>query len=359
MPLIVVVGAGIAGLATALAVAGSADVVVLERRSAHEANAGAGIQLSPNAVKALRAIGVADRVAACAVAPTALVVRSGRRVVTRLSYRGLMQERFGAPYLTASRAALHEALADAVADRGVAVRYACAVERVEPGEGGILVPAVGRADLVVAADGVQSPLRARIVGDAPQATGWTAWRGSGDAVAGDETDLVLGAGHHLVRYPLSDASENCVLIARDRHGPDTIARTDTGHFMGDVADWKPWSIRVRPAEFHAGRIAFAGDAAHAMLPFLAQGGAAALEDAAVLGIAVGRHGAGEAAVDAYATARRRRVVRIAALAEAQGRIYHLPFPLAQARDLALARFGPEGIARRMAFIWSWSPDEAG
>lgn len=357
MPLVVVVGAGIGGLAAALALNGIADVIVLERRGAQAANAGAGIQISPNAFKALRAIGAADRVAATACAPDALVVRSGGRVVVRVAYRPAMEQRYGAPYLTASRAALHAALGDEAAALRIEVRYDVATDEIEFVPGGCHVPGIAdRADLVVAADGIASSLRAKIVGDAPRETGWTAWRGNGRVAEGNETDLVLGSGHHLVRYPLSDENENCVLVARDARGPQIVARTATGAMMADVETWMAWPMRVRlPHVYHRGRVAFVGDGAHAMLPFLAQGGAMALEDAAVLGAMVRAHGLTDAALEAYGNARSSRVARVAAQAARQGSIYHMAAPLSLARDIALRRLGAQGVYKRMDWIYGWHP----
>lgn len=357
--MIVVVGAGIAGLASALALAEAGEVLVLERRSRIAANAGAGIQLSPNAVKALRSLGAADGVAASAHPPDGLVVRTAApdASVVRLSYRPLMEERYGASYLTASRLGLHDALSACVAERGIEIRYDAVVTTVREDGGGCIVDGCeGRADLVIAADGVNSAVRRAVVGDAPRPTGWVAWRGRGHA-NGADTELVLGSGHHLVRYALNDREANCVLIASERgRGVTGVARTPTGRLMADVADWTPWPIAVRPHHaFARGRVGFVGDSAHAMLPFLAQGAAMALEDAAVLAVAVAAHGPTPHALAHYAATRRARTVAIAAKSQRQGSIYHLPFPFDRARNLAMRRLGPDAILARVDPIYGWTP----
>ncbi|WP_108659447.1 FAD-dependent oxidoreductase [Acuticoccus kandeliae] len=359
--MIIVVGAGIAGLSAALALSDANRVLVLERRAAIAANAGAGIQLSPNAVKALRAIGAEARVDAIAARPNALAVYGAgeRRAITRLPYDARFEARFGAPYLTASRAALHTALlTEAEARPSIEIRYDCEVERVA--EDGSAVRLAGEeiaATLVIAADGVNSRIRQRLVGDSAADTGWIAWRGKGRTSPGGGTELVLGDGHHVVRYALTDEDENCVLVAPEaQRTPEALATTSTGPTIADVADWAPWPMRVRPRHiYESGGVAFVGDAAHAMLPFLAQGGAMAIEDAAVLGAMVRLHGVGPAALGAYAAARRPRTQRLARQTVQQGRIYHMPAPLTLARDFAMRQLGAKGILARVDWIYRWAP----
>jgi salicylate hydroxylase len=357
--MIVVVGGGIAGLACALALSDVADVLVVERRAAVAANAGQGIQLSPNAVKALRAVGAEEAVRDVATAPTGLTIRSAGRSapVVRVAYED-METRYGAPYLTASRAALHDALRETAETRpSVAIAFDTRARRVSSAGGRVIVEGVdAAAALVVAADGVRSDLRTALVGDTPQGSGWIAWRGRGRP-AGTDTELVMATGHHLVRYALSESEDNCVLIARERgRTPEALARTGSGEHLADVDGWMPWTMRTRPRHvFRAGPVAFAGDAAHAMLPFLAQGGAMALEDAASLRGAVKAHGIGPAALAAYESARRPRTKRVASQADSQGGIYHLPLPLCLARDEVMRRLGPDAVRRRVDWIWRWSP----
>lgn len=359
--MIVIVGAGIAGLAAALALCDVADVLVIERRSEVAANAGAGIQLSPNAVKALRVLGAEEPVRAVAAEPTGLCVRAAGRAepIVRVPYDA-MEATYGAVYLTASRAALYRALRETAATRPrIAFRFDTRASRVSfRGGKAFAEGADGPADLVIAADGVRSDLRAALVGDNPRETGWVAWRGRGTP-AGTDTELVMAPGHHLVRYALSEQDDNAVLVAKERGGsPEQLARTGSGRHLADVADWVPWPMRVRPRHvFRAGPVALIGDAAHGMLPFLAQGGAMALEDAAVLRWAILTHGMGPAALAAYDGARRPRTMRVAAQAESQGGIYHMGVPFSLARDAVMRRLGPAGVRSRVDWIYRWSPPE--
>jgi len=358
--MILVVGAGIAGLSAALALAPYGDVVVAERRSAVAANAGAGIQLSPNAVKSLGAIGAREAVAARASRPSGLEVQAaGRRgSLVRLDYGAAIERRFGAPYLTAARADLAAALAEACAGRpSITIRHDFAVETLTPVEGGLLAPGLDEpAAFVVAADGVSSALRAKAFGDAPEDTPYIAWRGTAPDNGSPFTELTLARDAHLVRYAIAGDRDNMVLIAGNRLSPEMLASRPLGPRLAGVPGWTPWPIRVRRRlRFNTGAMALTGDAAHAMPPFLAQGGALAIEDAAVLGAAVATHGLSAAAASAYAAARRDRVRRIAAQTGRQGVIYHLASPMSLARDAVMRRMGPGGILSQVGWIYAFEP----
>ncbi len=354
---ILVVGAGIAGLSAALALSPFGDVIVVERRSAAAANRGAGIQLSPNAVAALEAIGARDAVEAVSTRPDGLVIRTAGRSAPNaaLEYNSL-SARYGFPYLTASRDALHGALLAAAARHpNIEIRYDAPVERLEGGT--IWRAGKVAAEFVVAADGVNSAIRHVMEGDAPRETGAVAWRGT---AAGDDarhTRLTLAQGAHLVRYALKGLADNIVLVTGSavRH-PDALATHPLGPEIADVTGWTPWPIKVRPRHrYGTGSLAYVGDAAHAMPPFLAQGGAMALEDAAVLGHAVREHGLTGAARAPYAAAREPRTRRLATQTDRQGMIYHMPVPLSFARDFAMRRAGEAGVTRRVDWIYGWRP----
>lgn len=358
--MILVVGAGIAGLSCALALAPYGDVVVAERRSAAAANVGAGIQLSPNAVKALAAIGARDAVAARASRPAALEVRAaGRRSpLVRLDYDAGIERRFGAPYLTAARADLYAGLAEACAGHpSITVRHDLPVDAITFTADGFRAENLGEpAAFVVAADGVNSAIREKLFGDVAEETADIAWRGTAPQDGSPHTELTLASGAHLVRYAMAGGRDNMVLIAGRRRHPDAFASGPLGPRIAGVSSWTPWPIKVRRrARFHLGGAVLAGDASHAMPPFLAQGGAMAIEDAAVLGAAVATHGPTAAAAAAYAEARRARIRRVAAQTERQGAIYHLAPPLSLARDAVMRRLGPGAILAQVGWIYGFEP----
>lgn len=359
--MILVVGAGIAGLSAALALAPFGEVLVAERRPSAAANAGAGIQLTPNAVKAMAAIGAGEEVAARASRPAGLTVAAagGGAPLTRLDF-GEMEATFGAPYLTASRADLAAGLLAAVAaEAHITVRYDSAVTRLEERPAGWHVPEMALdAAFVVVADGVASPLRAALCNERARDSGFVAWRGTAPDDGGRDTRLTLGAGCHLVRYALAGRADNIVFVTKGERPPETFSRTPIATALSGAGDFTPWPIRAMPAPRFALRDgAFVGDASHAMPPFLAQGGAMAIEDAAVLRAAVATHGLATAAGTAYATARTERVRRLAAQTQRQGTIYHLAPPFALARDIAMRRLGPRGILSQVGWVYGFTPSQ--
>lgn len=356
---VTVVGGGIAGLAAALALAPNVPVRVLERRASAATNEGAGIQLSPNAMKALVAIGAADAVAKAAHRPCGLSIRSGRTEVVRVPY-DTMEVRFGAPSFVLARAALHDALLTAAARHGnIEVVADAGVSRVAGDANGWRIDNGTVAPFLVAADGVSSTVRTIVAGDAPHETGWIAWRAM---TAGGAPDTVLSmvGGAHLVTYAApTDAQANVVYIAPERARPPTSPVGPLAPLLRSASGFSPWPVKVRQRHLWTlRRLAFVGDASHAMRPYLAQGAAMALEDAAVLGAAVAQHGPTEAALNVYRKWRAPRVRRVADQSFRQGMIYHLAAPLSFARNVAMARTGASGILDRLEWLYGWTPDVA-
>ncbi len=130
--------------------------------------------------------------------------------------------------------------------------------------------------------------------------------------------------------------------------------------LGAVDEWRKWALFTVPdgGDWTKGPIALLGDAAHAMLPFAAQGAGMAIEDAAVLAKCLGetQNEAGPsilAALQRYARARRPRVMRMQRTARQQGRIYHLRGPAAFARDLVIKAMGAQRMLARQDWIFDW------
>jgi salicylate hydroxylase len=122
--------------------------------------------------------------------------------------------------------------------------------------------------------------------------------------------------------------------------------------------WQRWSLYDRPLPhpWGAGPVTLLGDAAHPMLPFLAQGGAMAIEDAAVLAACLARHSENPAVgLRLYEGLRRGRAARAQNGARRNGRIYHLKGPAAFARDLALKIIGGNRLLRRYDWLYDWRP----
>lgn len=386
---IVVVGAGIGGLTAALTLAAASFRVIVVERSDHLSEAGAGIQIAPNAGRILADLGLATRIAAVAIEPEAIEVRSGvsGKIVASIpgsAYRA----RYGSAYHVIHRADLQSVLAAAVgANPHVTLELGATVAQTLPQADGMLVriqkssgidvvPAVA----IIAADGVWSTFRDKVSGGAkPTPTGRTAWRAlvaadaARDLVSLARVNLWLGRNAHLVHYPVAQGSAvNIVAIVDevwDRPGWSAVGdRAEIArrfrdwplrarHIIAAPVSWQKFAInRVDPgAPWTTDRLALLGDAAHAMEPYLAQGAAMAIEDAAVL--AENLRGATDipAALRAYEAARKSRVAHVAKAAAQTGRQYHYGGPLAFARDLALQYAAERLILERNDWIYNWRP----
>ncbi|APF37916.1 FAD-dependent monooxygenase [Chelatococcus daeguensis] len=393
-PPAVVVGAGIGGLTAALLLARQGRAVtLLERRTTLE-EAGAGIQLSPNASRVLVALGLAPALARHAVTPDELVVRSlssGRRLAT-MPLGEAMRARFGAPYWVIHRADLHTLLLDAA--RGepnirMAVGRKVTAVTVDGNKARLAVETAGgaseerEAGLAVGADGIWSSVRAAL-GDKrkPVYRGYAAWRATIPAgevpeeMAGNVTGLWLGRGMHLVHYPVSRGRlVNIVLVARANGSVNEwnskAHEADVAQHLGRAVptlsaiaarplDWRVWSLfdLPPPRPWGRGPVTLLGDAAHPVLPFLAQGGALAIEDAAVLADALAsKPDDVPAALRAYETARQARAVRVQQAARENGRVYHMPAPLSLMRNLVMSRLSGEAMLARYAWLYGWEPPQ--
>jgi salicylate hydroxylase len=380
---VVVAGAGIGGLAAAIGLARVRfRALVLERADAFE-DIGAGIQLSPNATRALAHLGVLDKLRPRAVEARALVVGDGGsgRELARLSLAG-MTERYGAPYLLALRGDLQRALlsvADDVADveieRGVTVTDAATHTRgitVLCQRDGRASEEIGQA--LIGADGLWSRVRERLHGaEEPRFAGLVARRAVipasalPAAYALPDVRLWLGARGHIVHYPVAGGDRiNVVAIsAGDWQGEGWDAENDTPfpgrwtepatRLLAAANKYRRWALADRPplARWGAERTTLLGDAAHPMLPFLAQGAAAALEDAVVLSRTLANADDVPAALRAYEDERAPRTARLQRVARRTGAAYRLRGPLALARDAALRLFGARRLAVRHNWIWRY------
>lgn len=381
---ITVIGAGIGGLTAALALARrGARVTVLERAPAIS-EVGAGIQVSPNAMRVLGALGVADDLAARSVSAQAVTLRDDRSgaTVLRMDMTGAAHDR---PYLFVHRADLIACLAEAARDAGVRIVTGQHVTALSVGQDAVTLtretdrPA--RLPLVVAADGVRSGAR-RALGakDDPPFTGQVAWRAlvpMPDPVA-PEVQLYMGAGRHLVAYPLRDRRMLNVVAVQERrdwaaegwfHEDDPInlrtAFAGAGAAVQDilrrVETTHLWGLFRHPVAetWHRGRLVLLGDAVHPTLPFLAQGACMAMEDAWELAAALSSHDTPEAAFARYQGWRRARCVRIVAAATANARAYHLRPGIRRSVAHGLLKLAgsvaPQAPLRRFDWLYGYDP----
>jgi len=383
-----IAGAGIAGLTLALALAKfGATVVVLERNKAIQ-EVGAGLQISPNARRVLNQLGLDRQVAAHSLEPSGIDVFPFRakRPLTTLALGRHMLERYGAPYAVMHRADLADVLYRAC-KRFANIEIAFGVRSfdAESHARGVSVTAdeadgtsrSTRAFAFVGADGVHSRTRTELLGGPEEIyTGTVAWRTTlpmtdlHGAIAPDRTTLLFGPGYHAVCYPLPHRNQvNIALFAREKpgsaFGPNPPrqphlpwAALPSEHFriITEAAKgaWNYWPLfRVETDVWHRDGIGILGDAAHAMMPFQAQGAAMAIEDAAILAPLLITEPDAASAFARHAALRRQRVARVRKQSDFNGFAFHLEWPFTLGRDAVLAMQGPRGHFRRLDWLYGY------
>jgi salicylate hydroxylase len=388
---ILIAGAGIAGLTAALALADRGFRVIVAEKTDRLTDIGAGLQLSPNATRILFSLGLEAPLTASAITPEAIGVMSARtgQAIVRIPLGSEATQRYGSPYLVLHRADLQKALLDRVRQiPDIDLRLGLHVQdaAVNPHGVAIALQRDGQhmeetAIALIGADGVWSSVRNRLFSDAvPQFSGKIAWRGTLEAarlpyaVGPQRMQLWLGAQAHLVIYPLRGGRlVNIVAIADGEWNkpgwsepaqPGEVARYFTAGewpviaraMIDNVTNWTRWALFSAPDldAWTKGPIALIGDAAHAMLPFAAQGAGMAIEDAAVLAKCLAdAPGEVGASLHRYEALRRPRVTRVQQTARQLGQIYQLHGVAALARDVAMKTMGGARIRSRQDWIYDW------
>jgi salicylate hydroxylase len=396
---IVIAGAGIGGLTAALALAALGFRIVILEKAERLEETGAGLQLSPNASRVLIDLGLQPRLAACAVTPEAVSIMSARSggEIARLALGEAATLRAGAPYWVVHRADLQAALQAHVNDHtDIELRLGCQLEdAVAHAKGLTVVQRSGMARqqevalALIGADGIWSTVRHHLFPEVqPQFSGLIAWRGTFEATqlpreyTSRRVQLWMGPGAHLVTYPISGARQiNVVAVVPGTwNRPGWSAPGEANEIksafaasrwpgsarmmVGAVDGWRKWALFTVPdgGGWTDGAIGLLGDAAHAMLPFAAQGAGMAIEDAAVLAKCLGEYLAEShnerglpisAALQRYARLRRTRVAQVQRAARQAGRIYHLTGAAALARDLTIKMMGAKRTLARQDWIYDW------
>ncbi|MEC9368245.1 MAG: FAD-dependent oxidoreductase [Pseudomonadota bacterium] len=382
---ILIAGGGIAGLSAAIALAQAGRRVTLFERERRFTTAGAGIQLGPNATRRLMRWGVWERIAAKVVLPEAIYMGDGLtgRALASVPLGDHVRERYGAPYALLHRSDLQAGLmAAARAERRVTLKAGSQIVSFRRQDGGIAArPDSGRAiagDALLCADGLWSALRGSISpGAEPVFSGRTAWR-SLIPVAGLPREWRRPAVHlwmapdaHLVHYPVSGGQfVNVVAVIEDERATpgwnisgdadDLLAAFAQWHrplrdrLLARAPGWRRWALFTLPGpvRWTKGSAALMGDAAHPVLPFLAQGAALAIEDADMLARVIAESDSGMAvALARYEVARRDRAARVQRASANMGRTYHLSGPARAARNVVLRLAPPSRLLSRLDWLY--------
>ena len=364
---ILLVGGGIGGLAAALALAQGGVATQLHEQSPAFTEVGAGIGLGPNAVRRLEAWGLMSAMREQGFMPTKLEVFGTQRGQTlgSLPMGQNFQERYGTPYLTIHRADLHGVLLNALQSKGSCdLRLKAHWTDIHNSQ------LTEQNSALIGADGINSTVRSQVWGDQPlQSSGHWAYRtllprhALPAAWRSDAMGLWLGPRLHVVHYPVRGGEWlNLVVLVESNDTPaeaawETQRSTEqTSHDLQRALQgtcsrlqdlvrmaehWRAWALFDRPPlqsarDMAKGRVALLGDAAHPMLPYLAQGAGMAIEDADVLAQCWSQAGLSiEQRLQAYAQARWQRVAKVQARARRNARLFHASGVLAWGRDTAM------------------------
>ncbi len=377
---VLIAGAGMGGLSAAIASARAGwQPLVLEQARAFD-EAGAGIQLGPNATRVLQSWNLGAALDQVAAFPQRLSVRSAASgdALARMDLGAAALERYGAPYATLHRADLHRLLLEGARSAGVELMLDARVGAIRESADCVLVGISGaavetEAQALVGADGLWSDVRRQLWADgSPLPTGHLAYRtliAQEDLPArlrSNEVTVWLGPRLHVVAYPVhlghwlnvvgivhGSLAQDSTEWDQSAAAPDLLQALGSScaalqDLVRAAAAWRLWVLHERPplkgAQAMArGRVALLGDAAHPMRPYLAQGAGMAIEDAQELGRCLA--GAGDRSADVPAALRRyalnrwERCARVQRQAQRNGRIFHATGPVQWGRDLSLRLLG--------------------
>lgn len=355
---IAIIGGGIGGVTLALALQQKGiEAHVFERAQAF-GEIGAGVQMTPNAVKVLKALGLAESLAAVGFLPEAMMGRNweSARQLFRTPLKEICPRLFGADFYHVHRADLHAILSRDLKPENVTFNAQC--ERITQSNGKATAHFADgtsyEADLIVGADGIHSVVRAALWGEAPASfTGHMCWRALVPVdqhplpFVSPDASFWMGPKAHVVTYYVKGGA--AVNIVAVNESAEWVAESWTEpssreELLDAYEGWHPdlvdlfkltdssttfkWGLFDRDpmTQWSKGAATLLGDAAHPMLPFLSQGAAMAIEDAYVLAEALVHFEQIDDALSAYEAERRPRTARVQLEARERGRTYHLASP---------------------------------
>jgi len=371
---IAIVGGGIAGLTAGLCLAARGHHVSLFERSSEFRATGAGIQLGANAMAVMAALGLGPEIEAIARTPERAELIDGHtgKALATVPFGQTSHARYGYPHCVVHRADLMAVLVRAATAARVALRTDAEVTEAA----GQLIFSSGEgvlADLVIAADGLNSTLRQRVIGPKPPSfTGHIAWRATvpmPDGLASVTQNWLL-SGRHVVTYPLRHGRETLLNIVAVKEDPKAVAEgwdigadpealraafSDAAQplqaSLEQVTDCKVWGLYSHKIPtWHKGHVVLIGDAAHPTLPYLAQGAGMGIEDAWCLSDCLSKAPIADA-LKQFASLRRPRTDKITDQSTVSGRIYHMGGLRRAGRNIVLRRKSPEALLARLDWLY--------
>lgn len=382
---IVIAGAGIGGLCAALALAKRGFDVAVYEQGIHFGEVGAGLQLSPNAMHVLQALGVADEVKAKAFSPASAVMRhyqTGKNYFT-VPLGVTAAQKYGANYLHIHRADLHYALQHACEKLNVSIHLGQTIQSYQHTSQDIASHNLViqfknneslEADVLIGADGIKSKVQSHMLGQIPaQFTGQVAWRGVIEAnklpkgLIKPNANLWVGPDKHFVSYYMRGGNLVNFVAVQERSDWQKESWSEPGD-INELRDtftgWHPevtelldatkscflWALFDRHplSQWTDQNVALLGDACHPMLPFLAQGAAMAIEDSYVLAHCLASDNNIAAALKAYQDIRLPRTRAIQLKARKNASLYHMSSPVEQVKLSVLSGLSSFGLSDRVA-----------
>ena len=373
---ILIAGGGIGGLCTAIALAHHGIRTRIFEQADHFSEVGAGIQIGPNGMRILEHWGLAALLEGKGATPDAVRIFDGLtgNKLNHVPLGDTAQERYGAPYRVFHRAELQMALVEKARSLpDIEIINGFRVNKfVDTGDEIILHSISGdqqKGRLLIGADGLWSRIRRQLYpGITPAFYGKSAWRTIvprnevPEPFNRLETGLWMAPDAHLVHYPVQGGEAvNLVAVITEKF--DKVGWNSPGKsgellshfgcwddtprlFLNSISTWQKWALfsLARLPRWSAGRATLLGDAAHPPIPFLAQGGVMAIEDAYALARELDLHGNNhEDAFAKYEKQRRQRAYRVMDTAHKLGKIYHMKGFMRLARNGVLTRKQPEKL----------------
>jgi salicylate hydroxylase len=344
-----IAGGGVAGLASALAVAKSGNSAALMEKATQFEMIGAGLQLGPNAVRALQRLDAWDSVEAITSQPPEIQIRDGRsgKTLNRIELGKKFETRFGLPYRVAHRADLVQALLNVAKTKStVTIKTNAEVIARNQFDGHALI----------AADGVWSTIRETLFPNQKAIISKDViHRCLSDRIKNQNVTLWFFPGGHVVHYPVGHPEKlNLVAVTQgtDVKTHFSEACDELQEILSDQ-NWTQWpAAYVRPLKsWSIGNITLIGDAAHGTLPYMAQGAAMALEDAAELAELLKNESSAEPAFKKFYEQRSARTKKLHSASMRAGKIYHSAGLVAATRNTTLKALPSHLLLKQMAWIY--------